>query len=166
MKKLLIPLDGTSFAEQALNHELLSDFKDGVDIVLVHSLDLNQVVGPPQALLPQAFAELLEQRQGYLQSYLDRQVARLQKRGFSTARAVLETGNPVDAIVRVAHEQKVDLILLTSHARGGLARLFLGSVAEGVLRHAGLPVLIVPPTQEKSQAETTGQNAVVGELVL
>lgn len=56
--------------------------------------------------------------------------------------AVLD-GAPVDAIVDYAQQTGADLIIIGSHGRSGLPRLFLGSVAEGVIRNAAVPVLVV-----------------------
>jgi nucleotide-binding universal stress UspA family protein len=53
------------------------------------------------------------------------------------------TGNPADAIVQVAQELTVDLIVMATHGRTGLPHVFLGSVAEKVVRHAPCPVLTV-----------------------
>jgi nucleotide-binding universal stress UspA family protein len=52
-------------------------------------------------------------------------------------------GQPADAILRAAEVLKADLLILGSHGRTGLKRLFLGSVAEGVVGRAACPVLIV-----------------------
>jgi nucleotide-binding universal stress UspA family protein len=53
----------------------------------------------------------------------------------------LEQGNAAETILRVAHEEKCDLIVMATHGRTGLVRLLLGSVAEQVLRQAPCPVL-------------------------
>jgi len=53
----------------------------------------------------------------------------------------LTMGNPAMEIVRVANEENVDLIVMGTHGRTGLSRLFMGSVAEQVIRHAACPVL-------------------------
>ncbi|MCS7166712.1 MAG: universal stress protein [Gemmatales bacterium] len=55
----------------------------------------------------------------------------------------LETGDPVEMILRVAGELPADLIVMGSHGRTGLARLLMGSVAEQVVRKAPCPVLVV-----------------------
>ncbi len=52
-------------------------------------------------------------------------------------------GDAVDEIVNAAKDEHVDMIVLGTHGRQGLSRLFLGSVAEGVLRRADVPVLVV-----------------------
>jgi nucleotide-binding universal stress UspA family protein len=58
-------------------------------------------------------------------------------------RARRELGHPVDRIISSAEDEQVDLIVMGSRGIGGFARLVLGSVSEGVLRHAHCPVLTV-----------------------
>ena len=57
----------------------------------------------------------------------------------------LVKGPPADAIVDLAKDEEVELIVMSSHGRTGLGRLLLGSVAEVVMRRAECPVLIVKP---------------------
>lgn len=52
-------------------------------------------------------------------------------------------GEAVDEILNIASDERVDMIALGTHGRSGLSRLFLGSVAEAVLRRADVPVLVV-----------------------
>ena len=59
--------------------------------------------------------------------------------------AVLEAADVPRAIVEFAHQQKADYIAMATHGRSGLRRLLLGSVAEQVVRHAHVPVLLYPP---------------------
>jgi nucleotide-binding universal stress UspA family protein len=59
------------------------------------------------------------------------------------ATSTIVEGEPVEAIVRAASVCEADAIVIGSHGRKGLARLFLGSVAENVVRHSPLPVLVV-----------------------
>jgi nucleotide-binding universal stress UspA family protein len=60
-----------------------------------------------------------------------------------TSVEVASEGEAVDEILDVAKEQRVDMIALGTHGRQGISRLFLGSVAEGVLRRSDVPVLVV-----------------------
>ena len=62
-----------------------------------------------------------------------------------TIATALGEGDAIDEIVRLAAENGAGLICIGTHGRTGLARLFIGSVAEGVLRAAGVPVLVVHP---------------------
>ncbi|HVS91847.1 MAG TPA: universal stress protein [Mucilaginibacter sp.] len=56
----------------------------------------------------------------------------------------VEEGSPAEAILRVAEEWDADLIVLGTHGRKGLSHLFLGSVAEKVIRHSSKSIYIVP----------------------
>lgn len=57
--------------------------------------------------------------------------------------AFVQVGKPATEIVKAAKEWPADVIVIASHGRGGVSRLLLGSVAEGVMRHAPCPVLVV-----------------------
>ncbi|MFN7591111.1 MAG: universal stress protein [Planctomycetota bacterium] len=59
---------------------------------------------------------------------------------------VVEAADVPRAIVEHAHAQKADYIAMATHGRSGLRRLLLGSVAEQVVRHAHVPVLLYPPS--------------------
>jgi nucleotide-binding universal stress UspA family protein len=62
-------------------------------------------------------------------------------------------GNPDEALIAVAQQQGADLIVVGSHGRHGLHRLFLGSVAEGIVRKSPLPVLVVRTREEVTVAQ-------------
>jgi nucleotide-binding universal stress UspA family protein len=53
-------------------------------------------------------------------------------------------GTPVDGILQYAEDQRADLIVLGAHSRGFLGSMLVGSVAQGIIRRAELPTLIVP----------------------
>jgi len=59
----------------------------------------------------------------------------------TSVRVRVVTGDPATEIVRLAKDEKIDLIVLPTHGRGGLSHVFFGSVAEKVVRHAECPVL-------------------------
>jgi nucleotide-binding universal stress UspA family protein len=58
---------------------------------------------------------------------------------------VLEAADVPRAIVDFAHKKKADFVAMATHGRSGLRRLLLGSVAEQVVRHAHVPVVLYPP---------------------
>jgi nucleotide-binding universal stress UspA family protein len=64
----------------------------------------------------------------------------------------LVVGDPAFEIVRLAEEEKVDLIVLGTHGRTGLRRLLMGSVAEAIVRRATCPVLTFKEPHEASAA--------------
>ena len=58
-------------------------------------------------------------------------------------RTLVAHGSPAEEIIRVAEQQHIDLIVIATHGHTGLKHLFMGSVAERVIRHAHCPVLVV-----------------------
>jgi universal stress protein A len=64
--------------------------------------------------------------------------------GRTVIQAVVE-GSPKVEIIRYARKQEIDLIVLSTHGRTGLAHIIIGSVAESVVRTAPCPVLTVRP---------------------
>jgi len=81
---------------------------------------------------------------------------------------LLEQGNPEEMIDLIAEEHECDLIVMGTHGRTGLGRLFMGSVAEKVIRGAPCPVLAVrvPPRETAHEApETAGKAAEVAAVI-
>lgn len=72
----------------------------------------------------------------------------LAEHGIAGVTPVVRIGDPGLQIADYAGEAEADLIVITSHGRHGLTRFFLGSVAERVIRHAELPVLVLRPEGE------------------
>jgi nucleotide-binding universal stress UspA family protein len=62
----------------------------------------------------------------------------------------LITGDPATAVVRLAEEEEVDIIVMGTHGRTGLSRLLMGSVAEAVVRRAKCPVLTFKQPAEEA----------------
>ncbi len=87
-------------------------------------------------------AHSMEDDVRYGRKRLDRTVQILQGRGVQ-AEGLCRLGNPVETIVEEAGRWEADIVVVGTQGRRGLPRLMLGSVAEGVLRRAGCPVLVV-----------------------
>jgi universal stress protein A len=133
----------TEAACRALNaaEELADTFC--CELLLVHVIPPTPVPLPPieGALAPPfdvvAYEEQL--RADYRNSLERLRQERLGEKTKVRVRVV--TGDPANEIVRLAKEEKSDLIILPTHGRTGLSHVFLGSVAEKVVRHAECPVL-------------------------
>ena len=65
---------------------------------------------------------------------------------------VLLAGDPTEELLKFAREKKANLIVAGTHGRTGIARLFMGSVAEGLVRRATIPVLTVKQPSRKLEA--------------
>lgn len=132
-RKILVPLDGSPLAEAILPEVGRLLRLEDSEVVF---LRVAEVVAVDAYLAPLESA--LEEARGYLasvESGFAREGARV--------RSVVEAGRPADVILRRARQEGATLIALATHGRSGLTRLFLGSVAEAVLRHTPVPVLAV-----------------------
>ena len=86
-----------------------------------------------------------EQLRTEARDYLEGVAGRLHQRGLAARTRVVVHEQPAAAILDAARDQAADLIALTTHGRGGLARLILGSVADAVVQGAATPVLVSRP---------------------
>jgi nucleotide-binding universal stress UspA family protein len=138
---VLVPLDTTEFAESsllALPALAMLGFKKA-RLVIAH--DPKQGRAKEQALSRPA-----------LEDYLQGQSARVQALGLETETEVLE-GDAADSILAAAAKPDVDLILLATHGRTGIARLRLGSVGDKVIKNSSCPRLVIGPNVEIDLAE-------------
>lgn len=141
--RILVPLDGSELGASAMNLLPVLDPAHGASVLLVSVLQtvpagINPWVFPPELLVP-----TIEQRGQELRQYLDRAARRLRSEGFRTGIRVA-TGCKVAAeILKLAIGKGSDLIVMSTHGAGGIDRVMFGSVADQVLRHANIPVLVV-----------------------
>ena len=141
---VLVPLDGSPVAETVL--EPVMDILGGADAGVTCTLLLVQQPIAAIALSSLAAAIPPEARpdadDGPTAAYLDSVAERLRSRGMEVhTRAVVHT-SPARAIIDQAHESAADLIAMTTHGRGGIRRLLIGSVADKVLRGTDRPLLL------------------------
>jgi nucleotide-binding universal stress UspA family protein len=137
--KILIPLDGSSLAELALDKVGNLATKDRTTITLLRAGEAHVV--PP---LDPVEAQVAVMREA--ETYLADVAARLRARGFQKVETSVWYGAPATAIVEAADVQKPDLIVMSTHGRSGIGRLILGSVAESVLRGTTTPILLLRAT--------------------
>jgi nucleotide-binding universal stress UspA family protein len=134
-KTILVPLDGSALAEQALGVAAgIAKASDAVlDLVLVH-----------QPIAFRAMRTSRNERQWEAEDrYLESIVAELGTSPGVSATHTILGGDPVEAIGARAWDVGADLIVMTSHGRTGVERAWLGSVADGVIRGAKKPVLVL-----------------------
>lgn len=157
-RRVLVPLDGSALAERALAHaEQIA--APGGEIVLFQVLEPEAVMPPLGAAevgsvreaerVAREMREATARARQIAERYLDG-VRRLVRRTDLTVSVRVEEGHPADRIAEVATD--VDVVAMSTHGRTGLAHLLMGSVAEKVVRHASVPVLVVgakPPEAER-----------------
>jgi nucleotide-binding universal stress UspA family protein len=138
---ILVAVDGSEIGQRAL--------LEAIDLAKIHQaqLDLVHVVDvvPPGGEVTVPFEAYHDSCVQGGQQVLDRALVLASGAGVPIQSRLIETGkqDASSAILEEAKRSAADLIVLGTHGRSGLRRLVLGSVAEGVVRHAPVPVLLV-----------------------
>lgn len=143
-RKVLIPLDGSSRSECALPLGLGIAAAHDAEIVLVHAapeIDLTEV-GPPGAEAISLRDRLRRRNEQAGARYLQRVRSRLPS-GPATRLRVLPSGDPRHALARAVVEEHADLLLLSCMGQSGHPDMSVGSVADYLINHMDIPVLLV-----------------------
>src|SRR5436190_16622036 len=118
LKKILVALDGSAEGE-AILHPLKEILAPGAQVVLIHVIPV-----PPPSSGP--LVEDLLRAEEEAERYLEKIQSRLPR---VRSKWIVETGDPAERVVAAAKEENVDALALTTHARGGLTAILMGSVA-------------------------------------
>jgi len=137
-KKILVPLDGSAFAEAALPLALALCAKTKA------ALHLMTVVEPIPAF---AYEEWESAAREWSEAYLKRVVDRISGSSGPSVTSALHTGHVVEMMLSEVEARGADLVIMATHGRGALSRAWLGSVADGFMRSATLPVIFVRPEE-------------------
>jgi nucleotide-binding universal stress UspA family protein len=139
---ILVPLDGSALAEQALTEAEELARQMGAPLRLIRVVDPNRLdhFGVDKYLAMANLAEKVEEALKTATDYLQDTARTLEERGLTVTTEV-RRGDPVRELVAAA--QPGDLIVISTHGRDGAMRWVIGSVAEAVARHASVPVLLV-----------------------
>ncbi len=140
-EKILVPLDGSKRAEMIRPHvrELASRFQATVILIMVIENTYIDGEGEPFSIFG---AKGIDEKLKDSAAYLDGIVAKFRSKGVACKRLIAH-GPVVEKIIEAANTEDIDLIAMTSHGWGGLARIFYGSVAAGVLNRVDRPIFIV-----------------------
>jgi len=136
---MLVPIDFSPDAEQALDYAIALAQKLQAHVTLLHVIQLPLGVGADMGVWPSPafFDELEAAIMGDMEGYLARDTA-----AGLAGEMVVVPGVPFQEILDTAKKRQVDLIIMGTHGRTGLKHVLLGSVAEKVVRLAPCPVLI------------------------
>ena len=145
-QKILVPLDGSEFAECSLAHA--KAIAGGCQAQKVIFLQVTEPL--PQANIISAelgdefFAKADKETRTANERYLSRFVDDFNSAGIP-ATAEMAKGKAADTILDYASKNNIDLIILSTHGSSGIVRWAIGSVADRVVRHSPVPVLVVAP---------------------
>ena len=141
-RTILLPLDGSERAESILPHveELALRYK--AKVILIQVIESTQLLQVSDGGSMEAYQKALGELEKEATAYLGRLQEYFLKKGIN-AHINICHGAVVEEIIKVAENEKVDIIALASHGRTGLSRVFYGSVAAGILHRIDRPLLLV-----------------------
>jgi nucleotide-binding universal stress UspA family protein len=155
---IVVPLDGSELAEEALAKGAELAGKLNSRLILVQAVDsLAQRMAQAPAVLeaPSAAAASIEIIQEALdaekeagEKYLASKREQTVAGGLAAVEAYVGEGPASEVILKLVEDKGASLIVMSTHGRGGLGRLVFGSVADAVLRHSMVPVLLIRSQQE------------------
>lgn len=149
LTRIAIPLDGSELSEEALRVGIDLANRTGATLLLLRIIepittspasgDMYGAMSMDPHMVEEIIAELKEDARASLRTWAET----ISETGIPVE-WVMSEGRPVTEILRHAVEHRADLILTTTHGRGGLSRIFLGSVATGLINHSPLPLIVIP----------------------
>lgn len=166
--RVLIPLDGSNWSLQVLPKIRQMFNPADYELILFRAVDEPQAVaaepvvstllaGMYQARDPMAGAisanrsrqlvharNLLDRTEDELKHELEQDAQVLRNQGY-TVKVTVQFGDPAEEIVNYVRYQDVDMIAMATHGHTGIKRFILGSVAEEIVRHLPIPVLLIRP---------------------
>jgi nucleotide-binding universal stress UspA family protein len=148
LHSVMVPLDGSQFAEAALPLAALVAGRAGakVRLALVHL-----PATPPGGDAAGIDVTVQERERGYLAST----ASRLDPAGVVVPELLLLEGQPGPALADELERHPTDLVVMATHGRGAVSRLWLGSVADFLIRHVHVPVLLTRPREGEPVYGTT-----------
>lgn len=170
-RHIVVPLDGSEFSRTALPWAIALGSGADTTLDIVSSIDArlllsgagyegNLAAGAPvmaaSAETPLTAPDLLAATRERREQHLRSTVEEVQAKADVTARWTLLEGEPTDAITAHVEESGADLVVMSTHGRGGIERAWLGSVADRVVRHVTRPVLLVRPREESRGGPALG----------
>ena len=139
-KKILVPLDGSKTAEGVLPHAKALAYSEKAELVLI-----NVVANPAFEFAfsdPSIAAQTIAEEEELGSKYMGEVEERLKSEGYKVT-SLIKGGSAANAILKTAEEIGADIIAMSTHGRTGPAHWIIGSVAEKVVHHSKIPVMLI-----------------------
>lgn len=161
-KRIVVPLDGSTLAEQILPRVMALATIEEAEIILLNVLipqshSQKEIVDPS---LPWWDKEIAVAR-----LYLFRIAGRLRRNGVPVTTDIVIGDNVASAIGDFAGRERADLIAIATHGRGGLARMLRGSVAAAVMHSASMSMLVLKPDNVAEMEASRSEDGIRADLI-
>ena len=146
-KRIMVPLDGSQVAECVIPHIETIAKKSAAKVELVTVIEPLDIPTRGQiAISDDEIKQIDAEGKKEAGKYLDQISHRLTQSGIKTDTVIL-SGKAAESLVRYAVNNDIDLIIMATHGRSGISKIFFGSVAEKILRATDIPVLLIKTTK-------------------
>lgn len=142
IKKILHATDFSKASARALDQAVELARQNRAELLVVHVIEPTPYAADGEFNAAEIYAKLEDIAKRDAATSMTKLMQRLKKLNVK-ARSLLLKGSPYDQIVKAAKSQKADMIVIGTHGRSGLSRLFMGSVAGKVISLATCPVTTV-----------------------
>lgn len=173
-RHILVPLDSSGFSRAALPYALSLATGPGTVIELLSAVDVaaalsgagyagSLAAGAPAygtgSEIPAGATGIIEASRRGREESLRGTAAELQATTPAEVRWAVVDGEPSAAIESQVQEGAADIVVMSTHGRGGLERAWLGSVADRLIRRLGVPLLLVRPTEDEEKGSQSLDSA-------
>ncbi len=141
VKAVVVPLDGSALAEQALPYVEEMAKKIALKVIFLRAYALSPALTGDE--YGTYMEELMNQMESEAREYLTTKATEAKQKGLSDVASVVKFGYGAEEIISLARETADNIVAMSTHGRSGVRRWVLGSVTERVVRHSGDPVLII-----------------------
>jgi nucleotide-binding universal stress UspA family protein len=152
LEKILVPVDFSDCAKEGASYASAFATKVGADLLLMHVTHPADFTASDPNVVPPDWSDLVETARLAAEDELDQMVNFLSLTGIS-AETEVAVGTPGEKLIERTKQPDVDMVIMSSHGYTALRHLFLGSIAEQLVREARCPVLVVPSHHRQLPAE-------------
>ncbi len=145
ISRIIVPLDGSEFAEAALPYAAAIAGRMNMSMTLLQALSVDSLIYSDGYAISDVISQVEDEIRAEARRYLYAIARQLRGEGIDVGVEIVQ-GRASSEIADMARATSHNMIALATHGRSGMSRLLLGSVAEAVVRESGDPVLIVRPS--------------------
>lgn len=164
LRSILIPLDGSTLAEKALDmaHRILAPDGRATLLTVIQKPHAPLYAYPAADVLEQIVEDHNHSETAAQQAhdYMERMAKNFKLSGMQNVAVEIVSGDPADAIIEQAHKLGVEAIVMSTHGRSGISRILFGSVTLKVLHDTPCPVIVVP-NREQQRVEQPQTNEAI-----
>ncbi len=145
-QKILLPTDGSKFAENAAKHAIWIASRSGAEIIVLNVIETSSLVGLPAEDLIVKIKEMLKEEGRRSLERISEMISQSEDESKIEDVKITqktEEGSPAESILKTIENEDIDLVVMGTSGKHGLDRFLLGSVTEKVVRSSKCPVLAV-----------------------